>query len=132
MGKTSNSAKQRWNTAHYTQVKVQVSPQTAACFKAACAVAGTSMANALGKFMDEYAKPTMVEVKPQVKVKTLRDRRKTMDIVCKLISDVRDAEEAYMDNMPDNLQNGARYEMAEERVESLTEVLDALGGLYDE
>jgi len=54
-GKTSNAVKQRWNTEHYTQIKVSVKPDVAGAFKKACETSGTSMASELSIFMQEFA-----------------------------------------------------------------------------
>ena len=116
------------------------------------------MASVLGRFMEGYARqPAMPrsdaprkEAPPQgpakpifhpknpmdntvsVNVKTLGDRRKAMKVACELIAAMCDAETDCIDNTPANLQNGARFEMAEERLERLTEALDALNSIYDQ
>jgi len=131
MGKTSNSAKQRWNSANYTQIKANVKPETASAFKAARAASGTSMASELIAFMEEFANPSQNTIS-LARVKTLGDRRKAMCSVIKLLTDIHDAEEAFLENMPENLQNSPRYEMAEERLERLSEAMDAAEGIYDQ
>ncbi|MDR1538416.1 MAG: hypothetical protein LBU32_10560 [Clostridiales bacterium] len=131
MGKTSNAAKQKWNASHYTQVKASVKPETAASFKAACAAAETTMASELGRFMNECARTAQKQTDPAANVRTLGDRRKAMALVCRLIAEIRDAEEEYMDNMPESLRNSTKYEMAEERLEKLTDALDAVEDIYD-
>ena len=130
MGKTSNTAKQKWNSTHYAQIKVHVKPETASAFKAACAVSGTSMASELSAFMEEFAKPQQKALS-LTKVKTLGDRRKAMCLIINLLTEIRDAEEAFLENTPENLHNSTRYEMAEERLERLIDVLDAADGIYD-
>jgi len=130
MGKPSSIVKQRWNSANYTQIKAQVRPETASAFKAACAASGTSMSSELIAFMEEFANPQQNAL-PFMKVKTLGDRRKAMRTVIKLLTEIRDAEETYMENMPESLQSSSRYEMAEERLDSLSDVLDAADGIYD-
>jgi len=130
MGKTSNIAKQQWNSAHYTQIKAYVKPETASAFKAACAASGTSIASELSAFMEEFASPLHAGL-PHINVKTLGDRRKAMCLVIKLLTEIRDAEEAYVDNTPENFQNSPRFEMAEERLERLTETLESAEGVFD-
>jgi len=130
MGKTSNAAKQRWNSKNYSQVKIYVKPEISATFKAACAESGSSMAGELSAFMEEFARPPQ-DMPVHTKVKTLGDRRKTMNTVMKLLSDMYDAEEAYLDNVPKNLRYSARYEMAEDRIGKLMKAMLALGGIYD-
>ena len=130
MGKTSNNAKQQWNAAHYTQIKAYVKPETASGFKAACAALGTSMASELSAFMENFANPQQ-DALPLTKVKTLGDRRKTMGLVVSLLTEIRDAEQAYLEHMPENLHSSSQYEMAEERLDRLSDVLDAADGIYD-
>ena len=130
MGKTSNISKQQWNSAHYTQIKVYVKPDTACAFKAACAAADTSMACELSAFMEEFASPSKASL-PYVKLKTLGNRRKAMRLVVKLLLEIHDAEEAYVTNTPENLQNSSRFEMAEDRLERLEEALESVEDIYD-
>jgi len=130
MGKASSAAKQRWNSKNYTQVKVSVKPKIAAGFKNACAASGTTMASELSAFMEDFAHlPTKTAMHTQVK--TLGDRRKTMYTVLGLLPDMRDAEEAYLDNTPENLQGSTRFEMAEERFDMLADAIEAVEGVYD-
>jgi len=129
MGKTSSQVKQKWNEKHYTSVKVAVKPQTAADFKAACAAAGTSMACELANFMNIYVNPPQEKYIPK-NVKTLGNRRKAMAVILTLMTEMRDAEDEFMNNMPENLQSSSRYEEADERLSSLDEVLDTIKDLY--
>jgi len=129
MGKTSSQAKQRWNEQHYTSIKVAVKPQTATDFKAACAAAGTSMAAELANFMNIYVNPPPERHIPQ-NVKTLGNRRKAMSVILTLMTEMRDAEDEFMNNMPENLQGSSRYEDADERLTSLVEALETIKDLY--
>jgi len=130
MGKTPNAVKQKWNSANYTQIKAYIKPETASAFKSACAAAGTSMASELSAFMEEFANPRRDPLS-LTKVKTLGDRRKTMSLVIKLLTELHGAEDAVVNNTPENLQGSAHYEMAEERLERLTGILEDADGLYD-
>lgn len=132
MGKTSNAAKQKWNASHYTQVKFSTKPETAAAFKAACKAAGDSMAGALSAFMLRYAGQLKEQRQPPVIVKTLKDRRKTAVFVHNIIAALLDAEERFVNNAPENLSDSPRYEMAEERISMLQEVLDAMDEIYED
>ena len=130
MGRASSAAKQRWNSKNYTQVKVSVKPRIAADFKAACAASGTTMASELSSFMEDFARPPK-SAAMHTKVKTLGDRRKTMHTVLWLLSDMRDAEEAYLDNTPENLRGSTRFEMTEERLDMLVDAIESVEGVYD-
>jgi hypothetical protein len=55
VSETHKTAKERFNSAHYTQVKVSVKPDIAADFKSACNAAELSMASVLSDFMADYA-----------------------------------------------------------------------------
>ena len=132
MGKTSNAAKQKWNASHYTQVKFSTKPETAAAFKAACVAAGDSMAGALSRFMLKYTGQPNEQRQAPVSVKTLKDRRKTAVIVHNIIAALLDAEEKFVNNAPENLCESPRYEMAQERISKLQDVLDAMDEVYDD
>jgi len=131
LGKTSNASKQKWNACHYKQVKFSAKPETAAAFKAACLAAGDSMAGALSSFMLRYTGQLNEQTHPAVSVKTLKDRRKTAVFVQNIIAALLDAEERYVGNAPENLSDSPRYEMAQERISKLQEVLEAMDEVYD-
>ena len=132
MGKTSNAAKQRWNAGRYKQVKISTKPETAAAFKAACAAEGATMAGTLSEFMLKYAGQPGGQSRPAISVKTLKDRRKAAAFVHDIIAALLDAEEKFIDNAPENLSNSTRYELAEERVSKLQDVLEEMGEVYNE
>lgn len=67
-----------------------------------------------------------------------KQRRKTLqelyDIIVEAkdnLDEVRDEEECYKDNMPENLQNSERYERACETVEALESALSSLEEALD-
>ena len=138
MGKTSNAVKQKWNSNHYKQVKFSTKPETAAAFKAACAAEGSTMAGTLSEFILKYAGQTAGQSQsgrqsqPEVSVKTLKDRRKAAGFVHNIVTALLKAEENFIENAPKNLASSTRYEMAEERVSKLQELLDAIDEVYDE
>jgi len=132
MGKTSNAVKQKWNEKNYVQVKISVKPDLAASFKAACKTADKSMAFELSGFMQRYANQPQSKIQPSVNVKTLKDRRKAMGIIRRMIIDLIDAEGNYIDNTPESLHSGVRYEMAVERLEQLEAVLDSVDDIYND
>jgi len=65
-----------------------------------------------------------------VKVKALKERRKTAAMVCDIVAALIGAEQSYVDNAPENLRNSERYDMAQERISSLQDVLDILEEAY--
>lgn len=125
MGTTSNEAKQRWNKKHYTQVKVSVPHEIAEAFKSKCAAAGVSMAGEITKFMcSHHPKKTGPDVT------TRQKRRKATVSVILQVEAIADAEQLYMENIPINLQNSERYELAEQAVSALEEALEILHNVY--
>lgn len=65
-------------------------------------------------------------------------RRKTLqnlyDIIANAkdnLDEVRDEEECYKDNMPENLQGSERYERAEETIDALESAISSLEDALD-
>ena len=136
MPNIASKAKARWNAANYAQVKVSVRPDIADAFKAACAAAGISMAGELSRFMAEYAvmttpaKTVSMKTKETDSVSTMKKRRNTVRAVKALLEQVKDAEEQFIGNAPENLQNAPIYEKAGEYVEVLENIIEQLGDIY--
>jgi hypothetical protein len=132
----STRAKARWNAANYVQIKVSVNPKIAVAFKAACVAAGVSMAGELSRFMAGYAAVAATNQAAGIKtectdsVSTMKKRRKTVRAVTGLLEQVRDAEERFIDNAPENLQSAPIYENAEQYVSVLDDVIEQLGEIY--
>lgn len=123
MGKSSTESKQRWNDSHYTQVKVSVQPEIAETFKAKCQAKGVSMASEITRFMSgENKKPDPCS--------TRKYRRKALASVIIQLENICDAEKQYWDNIPINMQNGERYEAAEQAYTAMEEALELLYQAY--
>jgi hypothetical protein len=128
-----NNAKQKWNDAHYTQVKVSVPHELAAAFKVKCLADGVSMAAEISRFMcDMTGKAgTGSTAKQATALYATRPlRRKAMRRLIEQVSDILDAEQQYMDNIPDNLQGSRFYEAAEQAVSCLEEAVNSLSEAY--
>jgi hypothetical protein len=123
-------AKQRWNEKHYKQVKVNVDPQIAAEFKAACEAAGVSMASELGLFMSQKACMKQLTVPKKDPVATRPLRRKALRSVIDFLQQIQDAEEGYMNRIPENLQGGKGHDEAEDAVNLLGEAIQILESIY--
>ena len=123
MGKTSNQTKQRWNNAHYTQIKVSVQPEIAAEFKKKCQAKGVSMASEISRFMSRENK------KPDT-CGTRQRRRKALFSLIAQLEEIHDAEKEYWDNIPINLQNGPAYEAAEQAVTAIEKAYELLYHAY--
>ena len=135
MSKAANRAKTKWNSSHYAQIKASVHPELAASFKAACAAAGVSMASALSSMMAEYAAVAVenqyigkkTEADP---VSTMKKRRIAVRTVTRLLEQVLDAEGRFIGNAPSNLQSAPIYELAEQYVSVLENVIEQLDEIY--
>ena len=111
MGRTSNESKQRYNEGHYAQLKVSVDRATAAAFKEKCGENGLSMAGVLSQFMAAYSGTTAKNSLPPIKTKTRHERRESVRLLSTQLEQVRDAEQAYMANIPENLQSSPNFEI---------------------
>lgn len=113
-----------------TQVKVSVKPETASAFKAACVVNNVSMASALSDFMCQYARLTADNGGHSVGLSTKRQRRAVIKVIIRQLERVRDNEEIYRDNIPENLKNGSAFDTAEQCVAMLDEAIELLDSAY--
>ena len=106
-----NDARTQWNAKQYKQVKVYVSMDVAADFKAACAARGESMAAVISRAMLDYCggkpeKQSKARV-PAPDYSTRGKRRTALRYHAEQIESIRDAEENYKDNIPETLQGGS-------------------------
>jgi len=83
MGDTSINTKQRWNSAHYTQLKISVAPELASAFKAACAADNVSMVSTLSQFMTKYCK-VADKSRPSAKYSSRHLRRAAMNTLIQI------------------------------------------------
>ena len=130
LSNTSTQAKQRWNANNYTQVKVSVKPELAAAFKSACASANTSMSAEISQFMNQYVGISSKNggYSPDLSMRRQR-RTATRSIIQQLIR-VKDNEETYRDNIPENLQGSSAFDAAEQCISTLYEAIDLLDTAY--
>ena len=130
MPNQSNASKQRWNSANYVQVKVNVKPELAAAFKDACAAAGASMASVLSGFMADYSNHQTAGAPPSDPYATRKLRRRAMKSFISELESLTLAEERYRDKIPENLQGSVRYEDADRCVDTAHEAIDLLREMY--
>jgi hypothetical protein len=133
MGKTSSLSKQRWNSARYAQVNVQVAKETAAAFKASCKKRGLSIAGELSRFMagaaaQREAAPAARQDGPRVE--TRGQRRKAVCGIIRSLQAICSHERQYMENIPENMQGGERHEDAESWVSALEDAISILDEAY--
>jgi hypothetical protein len=119
---------QHGNPGCYTQVKVSVDSNLASAFKAACIASNVSMASKFTQFMAEYTK-TAIKNKPSPDYSTRRKRRAAIKSVVKQLEKIKAAEERYIDNIPENLQNSAVFDAAEEYLSRLDEAIEILDSM---
>jgi len=129
MGRTSNTVKQQWNAAHYTQIKISVKPELASAFKNSCVAADVSIASVLSQYMMEhcYGK-SRKKVVPDYTER--RKRRVAVNHLIGQLSLIIDAEQNYLASIPENLQGSSLYENAEHTVSVLEEATDLLESAY--
>jgi len=125
MEKTHN-AKQRW-AARHVQIKITVSPELAAEFKARCSAEGVSMTSKLKSFMSGSHDVKM----PVGPYNTRQKRRKAAVMMCHEGDEIIKAEMYYRDRIPENLQSGPMYEAAENSIEALQDAMERLKDAYD-
>jgi len=79
---------------------------------------------------EESSNPSHEGKTTLVSFKTLRERRRLMVTIYTVLTEIRNAEESFINNMPENLQNSSRYDYAVERLEKLDVVIDLIGDIY--
>lgn len=132
MGKTSTVAKQRWLCDNRTQIKAWVKPEIAYAFKESCKAKGVSMASELSAFMGSFVPVNVNKEKslPVLNVTTRPQRRKALAVLIRQIELLMDAEEQYLEAIPENLRNSCRGQAAEQTVSMLNEAIDFLDGAF--
>ena len=123
-------SKKRWNAANYKQMNLSVNPELAEAFRLACEQSGNSMRKVLTEFMASYAAlpPTTNKLKKEHSGRG--HRRKSVRSVVTQLTGIRDSEDAYKDNIPENLRNSSRYTDAEQAVELLEEAIEILSEAF--
>jgi len=61
---------------------------------------------------------------------TRRGRRKALTTLIQVLHKIKEAEEIYRDNTPENLQNSAQYEDTENFIEAFEEAIEILTDTY--
>ena len=69
-------------------------------------------------------KPALLDVSTRGK------RRKAVAGIIELLKEIREAEEGYMTRMPENLQSGDAYAVADNSVDVIIEAVDLLSDAY--
>jgi hypothetical protein len=130
MSKADNRAKTKWNAKNYIQVKIHADPRIAAAFKEACRKSGLSMAAVLSQFMAQYSALPRTAPAIMDDISTRGKRRKLVQSMAQRLVKVRDAEERYLSNIPENLQGSSPYDAAEQSISIMDEVIELLDEVY--
>ncbi len=130
MAATANGVKQKWNEAHYTQVKVSVPHELAKAFKDKCRENGVSMAAEISNFMRDKTGSQRANILLADAYETRPKRRKAVLPLIEQLEYILEAEQQYMDNIPDNLRASERYEAAELTVSCLEDAVNSLSEAY--
>jgi hypothetical protein len=130
MAATANGVKQKWNQAHYMQVKVSVPHELAKDFKDKCKENGVSMAAEISSFMRDKTGSQCANKLLGDPYETRPKRRKAVLPLIEQLEYILAAELQYMDNIPDNLRASVRYEAAELTVSCLEDAVNSLSEAY--
>ena len=112
------------------QLKISVEPAVADAFKAACAASGVSMASELTRFMRGHT-GVPATAKAHDRTSTRGRRRKTVREAVSLLNAVAEAEEAYLDAIPESFSGGSAHDAAQAAVEALEEAISILEGAFE-
>lgn len=133
MGTAATKAKRKWNSEHYTNVTAAMNPELAIGLKAHCREKGISVTSVITELVAGYLDAGIPAPKerPQKKAPDNRGRRRRdIQAYIAAIEDICNGEQAYMNNIPENLQGSVRYENAENSVEHLLAAIDELKEAY--
>ena len=123
-------SKQKWNSDHYTQIKVSVPKDLAAEFKEKCKASNVAMASVIKKAMSGFC-GQKAQISAKTSVGTRQQRRKAVALALSIVEDASLAESRYLDAIPANLRNSSRFENAEASVCAYEEAVQALEGIYE-
>ena len=121
----ATKSKQRWNSEHYTQVKVSIDPEVASAFKEACASSGVSMASKLSQYMSEYSNIAK-KTGRSPEYATKRQRRAAYKLIAQQLKRLKAAEEHSRDCIPESFHGTEIYENADQCVSSLEDILELM------
>ena len=108
------------------QLKVHVPLDVFIALKNMSASRGVSMSAVITKLITEAAGINKRSLKLDPDYSTRRRRNAAIENIIKQLQSIKEYEERYRDNIPENLQNSVVYEAAESHIEWLDEVLELL------
>jgi hypothetical protein len=119
------TAKQRW-AARHTQIKITVRPEIAEKFKARCLAEGITITDKLKGYMVNAPNAEL----PVDPYGTRQKRRKAVAGLIRECEAIIDAEQQYIDRMPENLESSPMHEAAEQTVDILSEAVELLSNAF--
>jgi len=122
---TSSTTQDQNGGKQYKQLKVSVDSVIALNFKDACIKSNVSMAVKLSELMAGFS-DTIITHNSLPDYSTKRRRRDAIRKIIKQLVQIMDCEQAYMDRIPENLQNSVVYERAEEFIGSIETAIESL------
>jgi hypothetical protein len=128
------TAKDRWNSEHYTQIKVWADKALASAFKSACDKNGVSYASVITSMMSEYLGVPCIRHREtehtRVNLSKRDDRRREIRRIVASLEEIMTAESGYMERIPENMQDGERHQAAEQSIDLIEEAIEALRDAY--
>lgn len=115
------------------QFIVSVEPGLADSFKAACLNAGVSVSDEISEFMLERSSSLLMPASLTLihsSYDTRRKRRRHVASIILHLEAIKNHEDAFLSNVPDNLQSAPAYENAELSIDSLEQAIDLLKDAY--
>ena len=113
------------------QIKVWAEEKIVKAFKAACIQGGVTMSGEITKYMSKSTNELEeTNTKIQKKTQSRGNRRKEINNVIKRLEQIRDAEEQYKENIPENLKSGEAYEAAESAVDIIDQAIELLSEAF--
>ena len=124
-------SRKRWNAANYKQMNIAVRPELSEDFRKACEQNQIPMREVLTVFMAAYSTAPSLPKSPKgPSYNERRKRRKAVADILAQLEEIRNAEENYKENIPENFKTSSRYESAEHAVEALGEVIVLLESAF--
>lgn len=124
-------SRKKWNAKNYKQINIAINPELAESFRITCEQNKTPMREALISFISEYTSIPSIPKKQKVISYSVRgNRRKALATIITQLEMIKDAEEQYKENMPENLKNSSRYDSAEQATMIMEEAIGLLGEVY--
>jgi hypothetical protein len=112
------------------QVKIYAEEESVEKFKSLCEKSGTSVTAELSSYMRKRTQLKEPATKGGNRIEKRWQRKAAVRRIVSLLLKIRDAEESYLESIPENLRGGPMAEAADEAVDRLDEAIGALEEAY--